>query len=254
VTDIWRRPSRMVEMALSPVGTTADKLRLIALRRRALWGDLKELYERPETEALSMLKDLGFSSRIIERFFKPFFAGVFFDPELDISSRAFEFVFRAFALGDTALPARGMGTIPAQLATKLPPESIRLQTRVRQLLERKVVLESGERLQARALVIATDGREAAHLLGRDVARETHGTTCFYFAAERPPLPGPNLALNGEGHGLINSLLVPSNLSDYYAPAGQHLVTVNLLGTQSDPDLVEPRLRKESSNTEISFST
>ena len=80
VTDIWRRPSRMVEMALSPVGTTADKLRLIALRRRALWGDLKELYERPETEALSMLKDLGFSSRIIERFFKPFFAGVFFDP------------------------------------------------------------------------------------------------------------------------------------------------------------------------------
>ena len=244
VTDIWRRPSRLLEMALSPVATTADKLRLLALRRRALQGDLRELYGRPEAEAISMLKEHGFSSRIVERFFKPFFAGVFFDPELSVSSRAFEFVFRAFALGDTALPARGMGTIPAQLAAKLPPESIRLQTRVRQLLDRQVVLESGERLQARALVIATDGREVARLLKRDVAPETRGTTCFYFSAERPPLPGPKLALNGQGHGLINSLLVPSNLSGYYAPAGQHLVTVNLLGTQSDPDLVEPRLRKE----------
>jgi len=107
-----------------------------------------------------------------------------------------------------------------------------------------VVLESGERLQTRALVIATDGREAARLLGCDVVPETRGATCFYFAAEQPPLPGPSLALNGQGSGLINSLLVPSNLSEYYAPAGQHLVTVNLLGIRSDPDLAEPQLREE----------
>ena len=73
---------------------------------------------------------------------------------------------------------------------------------------------------------------------------TRGTTCFYFAAEQPPVPEANLALNGEGLGLINSLIVPSNLSDYYAPAGRHLVTVNLLGVRSDPDLIEPQLRKE----------
>jgi hypothetical protein len=81
-------------------------------------------------------------------------------------------------------------------------------------------------------------------MGRDIVPETRGTTCFYFAAEQPPLPGPDLALNGEGRGLINSLLVPSNLSDYYAPAGQHLITVNLLDARSDPDLVEPQLREE----------
>jgi len=92
VTDIWRRPSRLLEMAISPVATTADKLRLLALRRRALQGDLKGLYERPETEALAMLEDFGFSPRIVERFFKPFFAGVLFDPELGISSRALDTV------------------------------------------------------------------------------------------------------------------------------------------------------------------
>ena len=217
VTDVWRRPSRLLQMAISPVATPADKLRMLTLRRRALNGDLKTLYERPESDALTRLQELSFSPRIIERFFKPFFAGVFYEPDLAVSSRAFEFVFRAFALGDTALPARGMGEIPAQLAATLPPDSIRLQARVRQLLHGQVVLENGERLRAPALVIATDAREAARLLGEDVLPETRGTTCFYFAAEQPPFPGPDLALNGEGVGLINSLLVPSNLSEHYAP-------------------------------------
>jgi glycine/D-amino acid oxidase-like deaminating enzyme len=244
VTDVWRRPSRLLQMAMSPVATPADKVRMVALRWRALQGDLKTLYERPETDALTRLQELGFSPRIIERFFKPFFAGVFFEPDLAVSSRAFEFVFRAFALGDTALPARGMGEIPAQLAAKLPTDSIRLRARVRRLLNGQVVLENGGRLRARALVLATDAREAARLLGKDVSPETRGTTCFYFAAERRPFPGPYLALNGERGGLINSLLVPSNLSGYYAPPDRHLVTVNLFGAKADPDQIEPQLRRE----------
>jgi len=36
VTDVWRRPSRMLEMVLSPVAATADKVRLLSLGRRAL--------------------------------------------------------------------------------------------------------------------------------------------------------------------------------------------------------------------------
>jgi len=244
VTDVWRRPSRLLQMAMSPMATPADKLRMLMLRRHALKGDLKALYERPETDALIRLQEPGFSPRVIDRFFKPFFAGVFFEPDLAVSSRAFEFVFRAFALGDTALPARGMGEIPAQLAARLPPDSIRLQVRVRQLMDGQVVLENGERLRARALVIATDTREAARLLGEDVLPEARGTTCFYFAAEQPPLPGSDLALNGEGGGLINSLLVPSNLSEYYAPPGQHLVTVNLFRIGADPDQIESQLRRE----------
>ncbi len=244
VSDVWRRPSRLLEMIRSPVATSGDKLRLLALRRRALRGGLDELYGRPESDALRLLRNLGFSPRSIDRFFKPFFAGVFFEPDLAVSSRAFEFVFRAFALGDTALPARGMGAIPAQLAAKLPPESIRLRVRVRQLLDGQVVLEAGERLRARALVVATDAREAARLLEWGTLPETRGTTCFYFAAEQAPLPGPDLVLNGEGRGLINSLLIPSNLSRGYAPAGRHLVTVNLFGAGPDPDRIEADLKRE----------
>lgn len=248
VSDVWRRPTRLFEMLASPIGTTADKLRLMRLRARAVSGDLEALYQRPELTAREHLKRLGFSATMIERFFQPFFSGVFFEPELGMSSRAFEFVFRAFALGDTALPARGMGEIPAQLAARLVPESIRLGAQVDRIIDRQVVLAGGERLRARALVVAAEGRETARLVGRPqaggVAEHHRGTTCLYFAAERAPVTGPYLVLNGEGHGPVNSLLCPSNLSDHYAPAGTSLITVNCHGAEHNPDALETSVRAQ----------
>jgi len=247
VSDVWRRPARLPEMLASPIGTLSDKLRLLGLRRRCLRGTLEDLYERPETQALGRLRQLGFSEQMIERFFKPFFSGVFFEPELAVSSRTFEFIFRAFALGDTALPARGMGEIPAQLAARLPGEQIRTGCRVERLGDRAVLLDSGERLRARALVIATAQAQTARLLGVPLAPELaagRGTTCVYFATGRAPFRGPYLLLNGEGQGRVNSLLCPSNLSDLYAPAGQSLIAVNCHGAQHNPDALETLLRRE----------
>lgn len=248
VSDVWRRPARLPEMIASPIGTLTDKLRLLGLRRCCLAGSLEDLYARPETSALGRLRDLGFSATMIERFFKPFFSGVFFEPELACSSRAFEFVFRAFALGDTALPARGMEEIPSQLAARLPLGSIRTGTRVERLLDHQVLLASGERLGARALVIATEGREAARLLGQPTTApiqvDHRGTTCLYFAADRAPFPGPYLFLNGEGRGVVNSVICPSNLSEHYAPAGTSLITVNCHGTDQSPDTLETALRRD----------
>ena len=246
VSDVWRRPTRLPEMLLSPVGSLADKVRLLGLRRRCLRGDLKALYSRPEREASTLLRELGFSAGMIERFFKPFFSGVFFEPELGVSSRAFEFVFRAFALGDTSLPARGMGEIPAQLAQRLPREGIRLGCHVERILDQEIVLDSGERLSASTIVVATEGSETARLLGvaGGGSQAGRGTTCFHFAASAPPIEGPDLLVNGEGRGRINSLLCPSNLSAHYAPRGESLVTVNVHGADDDPNTLETGLRRE----------
>jgi glycine/D-amino acid oxidase-like deaminating enzyme len=243
VSDIWRRPAQLPEMLVSPVGTLADKLRLLGLRRRALHGDLDALYARPEQSAPALLRELGFSERIQARFFRPFFAGVFFEPELDVSSRAFEFVFRAFALGDTALPAHGMEQIPLQLASRLAPESLRLGQRVAQLEADGVRLADGTRLRARATVVATDAPAAAALLNREPPT-TRGTTCFYFAAPEAPFEGPYLVLNATGSGPINSLLCPSNLSAHYAAAGRALVCVNVFGTHHNPDALETAVRRQ----------
>lgn len=243
VSDIWRRPAQLPEMLVSPVGSVADKLKLWRLRRRALRGDLTALYNRPEQPTPALLAELGFSERIQARFFRPFFAGVFFEPELAVSSRAFEFVFRAFALGDTALPARGMEQIPLQLASRLAPGRLRLGQRVERLEDDGVRLADGTRLRARATVLASDGGAAAALLGR-AAPETRGTTCFYFAAPEAPFEGPYLVLNATGGGPINSLLCPSNLSAHYAPAGQALVCVNVFGARHNPDALETAVRRQ----------
>ena len=243
VSDVWRYPERLVEMLRSPIGTVGDKLRLLKLRQRALKGDLAALYGRPETTALALLQQIGFSQPMIERFFKPFFAGVFFEPDLSVSSRAFEFVFRAFALGDTALPAAGMRCIPEQLAGRLVPDSISYGRRVERLLDGQAVLDNGERLHARAIVIATDGPEAARLLGGK-PHPARGTTCFYFAAPEAPFEGPYLVLDGSGEGPVNSLVCPSNLSSAYAPSGSALVGVNVFGASQNPDALETSVRAQ----------
>jgi len=260
VSDIWRHPEHILEMVLSPVATLGDKLRLLRLRQRAISGDLSSLYQRPETSALAFLRQLGFSERIIDRFFKPFFAGVFFEPDLEVSSRAFEFVFRAFALGETALPADGMEQIPLQLARHLPTQDIEFGCKVDRLIGLEgdgggggdstggltgtgVVLGNAEVRAAKAVVLATPARESARLLGQP-APATRGTSCFYFAAPTAPINGPYLVLNGNGEGPINSLLCPSNLSSAYAPPGQALITVNCFGHQHDPDQLAPLVHRQ----------
>ncbi|TVQ73403.1 MAG: amine oxidase, partial [Chromatiaceae bacterium] len=245
VSDVWRQPTRLPEMLWSPVGHLSDKIRLLHLRHRCLQGDLNDLYQRHERDAITHLEELGFSQRIIDRFFKPFFSGVFFEPELHVSSRAFEFVFRAFALGDTALPARGMEQIPQQLAARLPEDTIQLHTRVERIENNLLHLTSGEVLRARVIVIATEGPETARLLGQNAADvPTRGTTCFYFSANQAPIDGPYLMLNGEGKGCINNVLCPSGLSEHYAPPGKTLVSVNVHGADHELDQLEGRVRGE----------
>lgn len=233
--DPWRHWADALPTLFSPIGTFADKLRIAWLRRRVLQGTLAELYARPEITALEALRASGLSDRIIDRFLRPFLAGVFFDEDLAVSSRAFEFVFRAFTAGDTALPAQGMGAIPAQLAAGLPPDTLCLNTRIARLDGPAVLLASGERMTAPAVVVATDGFETARLLDDPSWPGAKATTCLYFAAPEPPVLESLLVLNGEGEGLINSLLVPSVLSPAYAPPGQALVTVNVLGNPALDD-------------------
>ena len=73
-----------------------------------------------KTRGLSSAQAEGFSSAMIDRFFRPFLGGIFFDTELRTTSRLFEFVMRCLATGQNCLPARGIGAVSAQLAAQLP--------------------------------------------------------------------------------------------------------------------------------------
>jgi phytoene dehydrogenase-like protein len=148
----------------------------------------------------------------------------------------FEFVFRMLAEGDTALPAGGIGAIPAQLAEALPEGSIRTDSPVTKVEEGKVVLASGEEIQGRVVVLATDGSETARLLGKENTFPTVACSCLYFAADKPPLAEPILVLDGENAGPVTNLAVVSNVAPSYAPPGHSLIQATVVGNPEMGDL------------------
>ena len=234
-SDPWRHPIDGILSLLSPIGSVSDKLKVRKLRQQVLTGSLQDLYHRPETTTIQALRNIGLSENMIDCFFRPFIGGVFFDPNLGVSSRMFEFGFRMFSMGDTALPSRGMGAIPEQIAARLPAGTVRTEARVESIQEDGVTLESGETIKARVVVVATEGPEVARLLGDKEKPGSRSVTCLYFETNEPPLSEPILVLNGDGKGPINSLCSPSNVAPSYAPKNRSLLEVTVIGTPDQDD-------------------
>jgi phytoene dehydrogenase-like protein len=229
-SDPHRRPQDALRMMAAPVGTFADKLRVAQLRKDVLKGEAEAILQGPNKTILADLRDLGIGSEMIDLLFRPFFGGVLLDGSLSDSSRVFRYVFRMFSQGEIALPSEGMGQIPRQLASRLPESSIRLNCRATEVRAGAVTVESGEVVTGDAVVVATDGLQAASLLeGIDPPR-SKGTVCLYFEVPELPISGPVLVLDGERSGPVNNLAVLSEVSPDYAPPGRHLVSVSCIGS------------------------
>jgi len=239
MSDPWRRPSAALATLLNGVGTLGDRWRLAKLRSRLVRQPVDTILSSPdESTADFLLKTCGFSRDLVDRFFRPWFSGVFLENQLETSCRFFQFVFKMLAQGDAALPEEGMQAIPEQLAAKLPAGALRLNTQVECLTSNSVQITGGEQLATAAIVLATEGPTAAKLLAKSgmtnlsasriQPTEFQSTICFSFAAPQPPHPTRMLMLNGELTGPIAHMSVPSNVAPSYAPAGKSLVSVTAM--------------------------
>ena len=238
--DPLNSPKHVWSAVFSGAGSLGDKLRLFSLRRKVLRPSLSDLFKKPEQTMLEALSDEGFSEQIMERFFRPFFTAVFFDPELKTSSRMFEFVFRTFASGPAALPGRGIASIPRQLARSFPKDMVLLNSPVQSVEQGKVRLTSGREISAKTVVVACDSQEAARLLQRKNRRGYRSVRCVYFQAQEPPVLEPILMLNAQGSGPVTSLCVPSQVAPGYAPEGKTLVSATVVGQEHvvDAELIQ----------------
>lgn len=239
--DAFRRPSSLWNSFTAPVGSVADKLRVAWLRNKLSNTSFDAIAAHEERTTESYLRDFGFSKTIIDRFFRSFYGGIFLERELRTSSRMFEFTFKLFSHGSATVPAKGMGEIPKQLASRLPPGTIQLNQAVQSVERDAITLCNGERIGGSATVVATDGT-AAHALLPSLQRTTpdwRSVTNLYFAAERSPTRGEAiLCLNGAGAGLVNNVCVLSDAAPSYAPAGQSLLSVSVLGLPDEHGLIE----------------
>ncbi len=242
VSDPWREPARAWQTLRAPIGTLADKLRVGALRLAATQGGADSPWARPERSTADELAARGFSPVMLERFLRPWLGGIFLERELETSNRMLFFVYRMFSEGYAALPAGGMQRIPEQLAAGLRAGSCRLGAAVARVHPDggkgggSVELSDGEVLQARHIVLATDGTTASRLVAGVEAPKWRSVTCVQWAAPESPLGGePVLWLNGSGRGLVNNLVVPSDVAAGYAPPGMALVSTTLIGARPEAD-------------------
>jgi phytoene dehydrogenase-like protein len=248
-----------LSIALDPVVSFGDKLRVARLRHLVRQGEPADLFKKPEVTTRRFLEEYGFSSKMMDRFFSPFLGGIFLEHELATSSRYFQFLFRMFACGDSAVPENGMEMLPRQLAVRLKSGTLETGARVSALRRsaKGFVLDvaNGASYTARQVVLAVDDRQVRSILGNHTGRpratrtltQWNRATTFYYAADRTPIDGPLLVLNGDGPttGPVNNAMVLSQASERYAPPGMHLIAANVVGRapQSGPQI--ERLEREA---------
>ena len=227
LADPWRKPLSAPATLAARIGTLKDRMLLAHLSSDVSRGSIESLFARQDISTRRRLEEFGFSSDFIESFFKPFYRGVFLDPDLNTSRRMFDFMFRMFGAGEVAIPAKGMIMIPLQLRLALPRHALIFDTPVVQVHPDQVRLADGRVVGARAVVVAVDGPSASSLLGLP-AMKTRSTTTLHFATNKPPLSRAIIALDGEGTGPVNHLAVPSLASPEYAPKACHLIACNCI--------------------------
>lgn len=226
MSDPFRRPQDLPRMLLNPIGSLADKFRMLCVRRDTLKQRLCSDMRDPAQPTRDVLQTYDFSDAVVTYFFRPFLSGVFLETELRTPCWIFELVWAAFSRGATAVPRDGMGAIAQQLASSLPPGTIRLNRAVQQIEGSSVLLESGERLTTDVLVIATDDATASRLRGEHVrSASARSSMTLYFDAPAAPQRGPWLMLNGESDEVVRTVCVLSEAAPSYAPPGRALISV-----------------------------
>ncbi len=245
IGDPLRQPEQLLPTLLSPAGNLIDKIKTLALRQKLAQQDLDQIFEQPELSTAEVLKNYGFSDKMVQNFFRPFMAGIFLEDQLSTSRRMFDFVYKMFSKGDTAIPARGMEEIPRQLVAQLMPGTLICHEPVKSVEGHTLITRTGKKYQARAILLATEasGLAAAYLPSEAINPQR--VTNAYFYTNKPPVKKPIIILNASEEKLVNNLCVMSEVSSHYAPKGQSLISVSINGlpTLNDGDL-SARIRNE----------
>jgi len=210
IGDAFRRFGFLLPTIFSSAGSFGDKLKVLKLNKQLKQKSLEAIFAEKEKTTLQYLKDYGFSDKMIHRFFKPFFTGIFLETELKTSSRMFEFVYKMFGEGLAALPKGGIEKIPQQLANQLKSTEIHFNKKVKKVQDNKVYLDNGETLTFDFIIIAT---EPSKLIPNMKNQETAWKSCqtLYFTTSNRFIGKPLIGLIADEGSLANNIFYHNSL-------------------------------------------
>ncbi len=250
VSDPFRRPSALFSTLFAPVGSLKDKLLTFMLKKNLQKLSIDEIFNQPERTSIEKIKEYGFSSKMINRFYAPFMSGIYLENKLQTSSRIFDFVMKMFSEGDAAIPALGMEEIPKQMASKLPEDCFLFNQKVADIIDNKVYTEDGKSYEASQILIATNANELSQRFFPKQNNEKQQVTNVYFEAPEAPIKKAIVVLNAsENRKWVTNLTVISNVSADYAPAGKVLISVSCNGSL---DLEDEKIAENMKNELLSW--
>ena len=221
IGDPLRDFKMLIPTVTAKIGSVGDKIKVLRLNARMKRKSIDEIFASEEMTTLEYLRKFGFSQVIIDRFFKPFFAGIFLEPELRTSSRMFEFVYKMFGEGYATIPSAGIGAISEQLQNKLKTTEFRFGAEVSIVTSEKIVLKSGEEMDHSGVIITAD---ASSLISNMQGQGTDWKSCMclYFEIGSSNLPKETIGLVADPEKLVN------NLYGYTDATGRHILSATVL--------------------------
>ena len=211
IGDPLRDFSLLFPTLFASVGSIADKLKILKLNTLLKKKKIAAIFKEDEKTTLRYLQNFGFSDKVINSFFKPFFSGIFLEDKLETSSRMFEFVYKMFGEGLAVIPKNGIQAISNQLKNNLKTTTFLFNSPVEEVLDDKIILKDKSEIESHITLIAT---EASHLISNLKNQETEWKSCdtLYFEVEKRTISKPIIGLISDENKLINNIFYPTSVS------------------------------------------
>lgn len=210
IGDPMRSLKMLFPTMTSSIGNLGDKFKILKLNKSLKRKSLKDIFSENEITTLAYLQNLGFSEAMTDDFFKPFFSGIFLEPDLQTSSRMFEFVYKMFGEGLATLPKTGIGAISEQLKERLSNTTFLYETKVESLKNTTITLTDGTAIESEYTIVAT---EASHLIPNLRDQDILWKSCenLYFKTSKPSDDRPLIGLVADQGTLINNIFYHDTL-------------------------------------------
>ncbi|WP_339836891.1 NAD(P)/FAD-dependent oxidoreductase [uncultured Maribacter sp.] len=208
--DPLRGLQLLIPTLFSAIGSFSDKIKILKLNTAIKNKTVEEIFNEEETTTLSFLKSKGFSNEIIEQFFRPFFSGIFLEPNLETSSRMFQFVYKMFGTGNAVLPKSGIEAIPKQLEQQLKRTTIKLNTAVESVTDNGIIFAGGQEIKPDYVIIATDASPLVPNL-RKQQLNWYSSDTLYFTCKTRKIEKPLIGLISDKEALINNIFYHTSI-------------------------------------------
>lgn len=194
----------------SPLGSLAEKLAV-----------LKFMGDKPNSSI--SLRDALLASGtgdLYENVLKPFLRGVFLTELENVDSSYGREIIKSFVVGDSGLPAAGVGTLSEAIAARI--ENIHLNAPVDSLTQ----------FEGKKVIVATDAKTAEKLLGSSLDMQFTDSYTWYHALPVGVINSKRLRVTSTSSPLVNSIAL-SNVVSQFAPEGKTLISSTSITSLTD---------------------